>query len=97
MKIDKEMIAGLEQLARLDLDEDAERRLAEQLERIIGYVEQLREVDTEGVTPTSAVIHEAARELRRDEVRPGLDRDAVLRQAPDAADGFFRVPKIVER
>jgi aspartyl-tRNA(Asn)/glutamyl-tRNA(Gln) amidotransferase subunit C len=97
MKIDKKMIAGLERLARIDLDDDAEERLAKQLERIIGYVEQLQEVDTEGVAPTSAVVHEDRPKLRRDEVRPGLDRDVILRQAPDAAKGFFRVPKIVER
>ena len=97
MKIDEKMIRHLEMLARIDLTADERGRLSEQLDRIVGYVEQLQEIDTEGVAPTSAVVHDEHSALRPDEPGPSLDRDKILGQAPDAKDGFFRVPKVVER
>lgn len=97
MKIDKEMIEHLEELARIDLTPEEEKRLAEQLGRIVEYVEQLQKVDTDGVAPTSLVVREDRPKLRADEPRKGLDRNVVLAQAPDSENGFFRVPKVIER
>ncbi len=75
-------------------DEEIER-LAPELNAIIGWVEQLAEVDTEGVEPLTAVIEQKLR-LRDDEVTDGDCRDAVLANAPDAEHGFFAVPKVIE-
>jgi aspartyl-tRNA(Asn)/glutamyl-tRNA(Gln) amidotransferase subunit C len=97
MKIDEKMIRHLEKLARIDLTAGERGRLSEQLNRIVEYVEQLQEIDTADVAPTSAVFHKEHSALRPDEPGPSLDRDKILRQAPDATDGFFRVPKVVER
>jgi aspartyl-tRNA(Asn)/glutamyl-tRNA(Gln) amidotransferase subunit C len=97
MNIDMNMIAHLEKLARIELTPEERERLVDQLDRIVGYVEQLQEVDTEGISPTSAVTHEMQTQLRDDEPVRGLDRDVILGQAPDPKDGYFRVPRIIER
>jgi aspartyl-tRNA(Asn)/glutamyl-tRNA(Gln) amidotransferase subunit C len=97
MKIDAKMIAHLEELARIELTVAEREMLSEQLDRIVDYVEQLQQVNTDEVMPTSAVIHESRTDLRGDEVKNGLDRETILAQAPDAKDGYFRVPKIIER
>ena len=87
MKFDKEMIQHLQALARIELSPEEEEKLGEQLARIVTHCEQLQEVDTEGVEPTSAVVHEEEAGLRADEVGPSLDRKAVLAEAPDS-DAF---------
>ena len=97
MKITQEMIEHLEDLARIELSAEERKLLAEQLGRIVEYCEQVQALDTDNVEPTSAVVYERESKLRADVVKPGLDRDVVLKQAPDAKDGFFRVPKIIER
>ncbi len=97
MKIDLKMIAHLEELAKIELTPEEREVLSEQLDRIVEYCEQLQGLDTDAVAPTSAVIHESGSALREDQVEPGLDRDVVLGEAPDAKDGYFRVPKIIER
>jgi aspartyl-tRNA(Asn)/glutamyl-tRNA(Gln) amidotransferase subunit C len=97
MKIDLKMIRRLEELARIELTQEEREELSEQLDRIVEYVEQLQEADTTGIEPTSAVVHQRRAELRPDKVIKGLDRDAILGQAPDSEGGYFRVPKIIER
>ena len=97
MKIDMKMITQLEVLAKIELTPEEREVLSGQLDRIVEYCEQIQGLDTDDVTPTSAVVHETGRALRADEVEPGLDRDVVLGEAPDAKDGYFRVPKIIER
>jgi aspartyl-tRNA(Asn)/glutamyl-tRNA(Gln) amidotransferase subunit C len=97
MKIDLKMIAHLEALARIELTPEERTQLTEQLDRIVGFCEQLQEIDTENIEPTSAVVHESRLDLRADKVEPGLKRDVILGEAPDAENGFFRVPKIIER
>ena len=66
-----------------------------QLDAILGYVEQLRRVDTTGVEPTAHVLP-LVNVMRDDEVRPSYPPDAMLANAPDAQDGQFRVPRILE-
>ena len=97
MKIDKKTIEHLEKLARIELTEAERAELAGQLDRIIEYCELLQEIDTDGVEPTSAVVHEKRHELRPDEVKPGLDRQRILKAAPDSAGQYFRVPKIIDK
>ena len=75
---------------------DAEvEAMVPELNNILGWVEQLGEVDTDGVEPLTAVIDQKLR-LRDDAVTDGGIRDAVLANAPDAQHGFFAVPKVIE-
>jgi aspartyl-tRNA(Asn)/glutamyl-tRNA(Gln) amidotransferase subunit C len=97
MKIDLKTIAHLEQLARIQLSQAEREQVATQLARIVEFCEQIQAIDTDKIAPTAAVVYEKHTTLRPDEVKPGLDRDVVLKMAPDAKDGFFRVPKIIER
>ena len=70
-------------------------RLEPELNNILGWVEQLAEVNTDGVDPLTAVIDQKLR-LRDDVVTDGNIRDEVLANAPDAQHGFFAVPKVIE-
>ncbi|MBV9842062.1 MAG: Asp-tRNA(Asn)/Glu-tRNA(Gln) amidotransferase subunit GatC [Sphingomonadaceae bacterium] len=85
-------VAGLARIAVSDAEADA---LVPDLDKILGFVEQLAEVDTSGVAPLAAVIPISLR-LRDDVVTDGGDRDAVLANAPQAEHGFFAVPKVIE-
>jgi aspartyl-tRNA(Asn)/glutamyl-tRNA(Gln) amidotransferase subunit C len=91
----REAAAHVARLARLELDDDELERMTTELGKILSYVRQLDEVDTEGVEPTvSPLVPHAP--WRDDEVRPGLGRDEVLAQAPRAVEGGFGVPGFVE-
>lgn len=83
-------------LAHLRLQPGQRERLAADLERILEYVDQLRDVRTDGV-PATAHVHDAPRGWRRDEVQPSLGVDEALANAADAdpATGTFRVPRVV--
>jgi aspartyl-tRNA(Asn)/glutamyl-tRNA(Gln) amidotransferase subunit C len=78
-------------LARLELSEEEVERMSSELSTILEHVERISELDLEGVEPTSHVV-ELENVLRPDEPRPSWPRDRVLEQAPDPADGAFRVP-----
>lgn len=82
-------------LARLALSEAERERLREQLSSILGYMEMLNEVDTSAILPTAQVI-EATTVTRPDEVRRSLERSDVLRNAPNAEDGYFRVDAVLD-
>jgi len=97
VKIDRDVIAHLEQLARLEIPPDQIDRATEQLGRIIAFVQKLQSVDTSGVPPTGMIAHAGREALRDDEVRPGLDRETILEQAPDRTEEYFRVPPVIDR
>jgi len=82
-------------LARLKLSPEEERQLGAQLGHILGYIEQLKEVDVSGVEPTAHPFP-LVNVTRPDEPRPSLPHDDALRNAPQQAGGLFVVPKIVE-
>ena len=82
-------------LARLEFNEDEKKRLAEQLGRILDYIDQLNEMDTTDIEPTSHVIP-VKNVVRPDVVKPSLSRDEALANAPSNVGGLFEVPKIVE-
>jgi aspartyl-tRNA(Asn)/glutamyl-tRNA(Gln) amidotransferase subunit C len=88
-------IEHLSRLARLALTEEERNRYGSQLDNILCYVEKLNELDTAGIEPTSHVIS-ISNVIREDIVRPSLDRDDALKNAPDKTDAFYRVPKIIE-
>jgi aspartyl-tRNA(Asn)/glutamyl-tRNA(Gln) amidotransferase subunit C len=95
MAVTIEDVRKVAYLARLSFSPEEEARLAEDLSRILEYVQKLNELDTEGVPPTSHVlpIHNVFRE---DLVTPSLPQDELLANAPSKWRGFFRVPKVIE-
>lgn len=95
MAIDKSTVEKVATLARLTVAEQDKERLAGELTNIIGFVEQLGEVDTSGVEPISNVIEDTAL-LREDQVTGGDEPERVLVNAPDRVQDFFAVPKVVE-
>jgi aspartyl-tRNA(Asn)/glutamyl-tRNA(Gln) amidotransferase subunit C len=95
MALDKATVARIATLARIKLPPSEQEHLAQELSTILGWIEQLTEVDTAGVEPMSSVV--AMRlPMREDEVTDGNCRDEILANAPEAAHGFFTVPKVVE-
>ena len=89
--IDRDQVLHVAKLARLKVSDDEVDRMAEELSKILEHVETMNELDLEGVEPTSHVV-DLTNVLREDVPRPGLPREKALEQAPDAADGGFRVP-----
>jgi len=88
-------VRHIAKLARIAMSEEELERLVPELNNILGWVEQLGEVDTDGVEPLAQVIDLKLR-LRDDEVTDGNIREDVLANAPDAQHGFFAVPKVIE-
>ena len=95
VKITLDEVEHVARLARLALDVDEKQQVRRQLDAILGYIEQLRRVDTTGIEPTAHVLP-LVNVMRDDEVRPSYPADAMLANAPDAFDGQFRVPRILE-
>jgi aspartyl-tRNA(Asn)/glutamyl-tRNA(Gln) amidotransferase subunit C len=89
--IDREQVLHVARLARLELSEEEVERMSSELSTILDHVERISELDLEGVEPTSHVV-ELENVLRADEPRPSWPRERVLEQAPDPAQGAFRVP-----
>ena len=95
MSIDTDTVRKVAQLARIDISEDELAPLAGELNAILGFVEQLGEVDVSGVEPMTSVTPMALKQ-RADEVTDGDRQADILTNAPDAREGFFTVPKVVE-
>jgi aspartyl-tRNA(Asn)/glutamyl-tRNA(Gln) amidotransferase subunit C len=94
-KITRAEVEHVARLGRLELTEDEKERMTAQLDAILGYMEKLNALDTSQVEPTTTVIPMVS-VMRDDAVRPSLDREEALANAPDRADAFFRVPRIIE-
>ncbi len=95
MSIDKATVARIARLARIHVPEESREALAGELSNILGWVEQLAEVDTDDVAPMTSVV-EVPLPRRRDEVTDGDCRDKIIANAPSRDDGFFVVPKVIE-
>ena len=95
MSVSTDQVRHIAKLARIAMSDAEIERLVPELNGIIGWVEQLAEVNTDGVEPLTAVIDQKLR-LREDAVTDGDCRDAVLANAPEAQHGFFAVPKVIE-
>lgn len=95
MAVDIDTVKRVAKLARIAINDEAADRMTGELNVILGFVEQLNEVDVEGVEPLTSVIPMAMR-LRQDEVTDGDKADAIVANAPAEADNFFMVPKVVE-
>ena len=95
MAIDAATVRKVAYLARIKTPEDRLEPLAQERNGILNWIEQLDQVDVEGVEPMTSNVAQPLR-LRDDVVTDGDKRDAVLSNAPKSADGFFVVPKVVE-
>ncbi|MGE4429767.1 MAG: Asp-tRNA(Asn)/Glu-tRNA(Gln) amidotransferase subunit GatC [Sphingobium sp.] len=95
MSVDSSTVKKVASLARIALTDAQADALVPELNSIIGWVEQLGEVDVTGVEPMTAVIPNHLR-LREDVVTDGHIREKVLANAPQAEHGFFAVPKVIE-
>lgn len=100
MSVDTETVAKIAALARIKLGEDELAAMVPELNAILGWVEQLGEVDVTGIEPMTAVIENHLRlrddVIDADPLTGGGVRDKVLANAPVAEHGFFGVPKVIE-
>jgi len=95
MEITQKEVEHVAKLARLDIGEDEKGTFARQLSAVLTYMDQLKEVETSGVEPTTTVLP-AVNVFRDDVVRPSLPREQALANAPEQSEGFFSVPRILE-
>ena len=100
MKISREDVLHVAELAHLELTENEVEKFRAQLDSILSYIDKLKELDVTGVEPMAQVLeaHSAPEAtLREDTVRPCDVSKAILEQAPHAKAPYFRVPKVIER
>jgi aspartyl-tRNA(Asn)/glutamyl-tRNA(Gln) amidotransferase subunit C len=95
MKVDEATVRRIARLARIRIDDVEAGRLVGELSSILTWVEQLEEVNTDGVEPMTSVVN-AQIKMRQDEVTDGGYLDRILANAPSVEDGYFVVPKVVE-
>jgi aspartyl-tRNA(Asn)/glutamyl-tRNA(Gln) amidotransferase subunit C len=95
MKLSREQVEHIAELARLALTEEEKALYQEQLSAILDYFERLQALDTEAISPTASVLplHSV---MREDEVRPSTPREEILANAPSADEGCFEVPAVLE-
>ncbi|BAU65011.1 glutamyl-tRNA(Gln) amidotransferase, C subunit [Stanieria sp. NIES-3757] len=92
--IDREQVRKVAHLARLEISSAEEEQFTTQLNSILDYFEQLSELDTENVPPTTRAI-ELSNITRSDQLKPFPDKDALLKAAPEQEGDYFRVPQIL--
>jgi aspartyl-tRNA(Asn)/glutamyl-tRNA(Gln) amidotransferase subunit C len=100
VKITREDVLRVAELAYLDLSEDELEKYRRQIDEILDYIGKLNELDTSGVEPMAQVLADdqaADATMREDLVVPSAVAEDVLRQAPDPEPPYFRVPKVIER
>ena len=99
-RVGVEDVTRVAELANLELTAEETPRMQKDLNAILDYVDQLNELDTTGVEPLAQVSELGEGDtntLRADEVRPSIDRAAVMNEAPESNGEFFKVPKVIER
>jgi aspartyl-tRNA(Asn)/glutamyl-tRNA(Gln) amidotransferase subunit C len=95
MSVDAKTVRKIANLARIAVSDPEVEAMVPELNNILGWIEQLGEVNTDGIAPLAAVIPNTLR-LREDVVNDGGDTAAILKNAPQAEHGFFAVPKVIE-
>jgi len=95
MAVDKDTVAKIAHLARIRITEAEGEALTGEISNILDWVEQLGALETAGVPPMTSVVARDA-PLRADEVSDGDQAEAIVKNAPEPAHGFFTVPKVVE-
>ena len=95
MSIDNKTVRKVSKLAKIRINEREETKLIEELNNILGWVDELKKVDTENIEPMLSVFNESM-VMRKDEVFSETSDELVLKNAPESKSGFFVVPKVVE-
>ena len=95
MSIDNKTVRKVSKLAKIRINEQEETKLIEELNNILGWVDELKKVDTEQIEPMLSVFNESM-VMRKDEVFSETSDELVLKNAPESKSGFFVVPKVVE-
>ena len=95
MSIDNKTVRKVSKLAKIKINEEEEIKLIEELNNILGWVDELKKVDTEKIEPMLSVFNESMI-MRKDEASSEISDDLVLKNAPESKSGFFVVPKVVE-
>jgi len=95
MKLTLAEVEHIAQLARLELTTAEKELYRQQLSAILDYAARLQALDTSGIPPTASVLPPRS-VLRPDVAQPGLERDALLRNAPEAEAGQFKVPPVLD-
>ena len=91
MNLERAQVLHVAKLAKLELDEAEVERMGEELSKVLDHVDRIRELNLDGVPPTSHAV-DLAGVMRADEPEPCLDRDVILAAAPEPVDGGFGVP-----
>ena len=94
MSIDNKTVKKVSKLAKIRINEREEKKLIEELNNILGWVDELKKVDTEKIEPMLSVFNESM-VMRKDEVFSETSDELVLKNAPESKSGFFVVPKVV--
>ncbi len=94
-KIDENLISKLEKLSKLRLNEQEKKQITKDLKDIVEMFDKLQEVDTSDVEPLRHIVRHRS-PMRKDEVKNELSNEEVLKNAPEAKDGFFAVPKFLK-
>ena len=95
MKVTEQDIKTVASLSRLKIRDDESVQVLEQLDKFLTYVENLQSIDTENIEPTTYALP-MQNIFRADEVKPSLDRELAISNAPLAEDGYFKVPRVLE-
>lgn len=95
MKIDQSSIKKIAHLARLEFDENSAEKMSKDMSQILDWVEQLNELDTEGIEPLTTMSSET-NVMREDKIGKHLDHEAGMKNAPKRDSDYFRVPKVME-
>jgi len=96
MSVTKKDVEYIAHLARLSFSEDELENYTHELNKILNYVEKLNELDTQNIEPLSHPI-ENKNVFRLDEIKPSIDREDALKNAPEKTDEFFVVPKVINQ
>jgi aspartyl-tRNA(Asn)/glutamyl-tRNA(Gln) amidotransferase subunit C len=96
MEITNELVDNLANLSKLSFDTEARSEIRNDLQKMVGFIEQLQTVDTNGVEP---LLHmgDAVNILRQDQVQGSIQREEALLNAPLADEGFFKVPTVIKK
>tara|TARA_B100001540_G_scaffold89938_1_gene81452 strand:- start:196 stop:483 length:288 start_codon:yes stop_codon:yes gene_type:complete len=95
MSIDNQTVRKVSKLAKIKINEKEETKLIEELNNILGWVDELKKVDTEQIEPMLSVFNESMA-MRKDEVSSEISDELVLKNAPESKSGFFVVPKVID-
>lgn len=95
MKVDEKLVDYVARLSRIQLGKEEKLKFADQLERILTYIEKLKELNTDDVEPLAHPL-ETTNVFREDEERESLPTDEALKNAPDGSGGFFGVPAVID-